>query len=207
MLVLVGFMNFVGSHSEPQVTVTDLQAQVISASYIEPTDVDYEVINDRLAELRKQLTQPNVVREDILRGWYLALESEKRYGTPDTWVFVEDGSRSRWTSPLALEAAALSQATDLCQQTAGHYVVSCLDSADVNCEYVSESFCQCPLKTRWHQQQGCIQVTERDSFVAITAEDLEKGWYFGRQSEKKLNTPSDWSWSVAGKNQLWKRNN
>jgi len=58
------------------------------------------LIDQLEASLLGQISQPDILKEDILRGWYLGNENEKRYGTPDSWIFVEDGKQSKWMSPL-----------------------------------------------------------------------------------------------------------
>lgn len=38
----------------------------------------------------------------------------------------------------------------------------------------------------------------------ITAKDLEQGWYYGYEYQKKLNTPRDWRWVDAGRSSAWR---
>ena len=166
---------------------------------------DYEDIEDQLATLRRQLAQPDILQQDIVRGWYEADFDEKKYGTPVSWVFVEDDDHSIWISPRALEDMELQNAAEICAKTAGHFILSCLDTAKENCEYVPESSCSCLPGSRWHEEQGCIRVNAGNGFEAISSDELSKGWYSGAQSEKKLNTPESWTWSVQGKNAVWQK--
>ena len=39
----------------------------------------------------------------------------------------------------------------------------------------------------------------------ISDKDLQEGWYYGFEYQKKLNTPRDWVWSEAGKSSKWHR--
>jgi len=179
----------------------------LSASVSEFSDssVDYEEVDDKLAELRLLLAQPDILEEDVRRGWYLASESEKKYGTPNTWIFIENGDDSKWISPNVIEDEELIDSGKLCRKTAGSYISSCLDSTDSSCEYVAESYCSCVYGSKWKDEQGCILVTDKDTYVAINVEELEKGWYFGLPNERKLNTPSDWTWFEAGKKSVWQK--
>lgn len=38
----------------------------------------------------------------------------------------------------------------------------------------------------------------------ITREDLEQGWYYGYEYQKKLDTPLDWRWFDAGRSSAWR---
>jgi len=37
----------------------------------------------------------------------------------------------------------------------------------------------------------------------ITVKDIDRGWYYGNEDEKKWGTPSTWIWVNKGKNSLW----
>jgi hypothetical protein len=37
----------------------------------------------------------------------------------------------------------------------------------------------------------------------ITQKDINQGWYWGDENQKKLNTPSDWIFSSRGKSSCW----
>lgn len=184
-----------------------LQADVMGAIGNSNLGTDYAKVDRILADISEQMHQPNVLKTDILRGWYLGGESDKKYGTPDTWVFMEDGENSKWMSTNVLEEEDLIDNRQLCKQTAGSYVASCMQTSDSDCEYVGESYCQCLSGTKWKEGQGCILSTERGSYVSINNSELEKGWYFGLPNEKKLNTPADWLWVEKGRESVWQKTN
>lgn len=187
--------------------VTTLSANMVTSSSGSDLSVDYEAVDRKLAELRRQMNQPNILESDILRGWYLASESEKKYGTPDTWIFIEDGENSKWISPNALEEEDTIDDRRLCKGTAGTYISSCLKTAEAECEFVEASHCVCLEETKWKEDQGCILVSPRGTFVAINEKELAQGWYLGLPNQKKLNTPSNWKWIEDGKNSAWKKSN
>ncbi|MDH5737755.1 MAG: hypothetical protein OEZ23_05560 [Gammaproteobacteria bacterium] len=195
------YENFeeIAIYENPQVLQADINAGISGAE--DPFDDDFRAI---LEDIEGQLHQPNIVKSDIVRGWYLASEQEKKYGTPDTWVFVDDGAKSRWVSSNILDEDSLIDDSRLCRSTAGNYTSSCLETSDEACEYVGESFCKCIEGSRWKDGQGCILITEKGSFEAINSKELEQGWYFGLPNEKKLNTPADWIWHEDGQKSMWR---
>ena len=176
--------------------------EVVGASGL---DKDYERVDAILADIADQMHQPNILKSDILRGWYLGGREGKKYGTPDTWIFVEKGGESKWMSPNIIDEGADVYDRQLCKATAGRYVASCLDSSDSDCEYVENSNCQCSSESKWKDGQGCIAITERGSYVSINNSELERGWYFGLPNQKKLNTPADWIWIEKGRESVWQR--
>lgn len=192
--------------SQPSADATDasaaVQADVMAAADPEYY-VDYDRVDDILADISEQMHQPNILKDDILRGWYQASEAEKKYGTPDTWIFVEDGSNSRWMSPNLIDEGDLIDERQLCRQTAGSYTASCLESSDEDCEFVNESHCQCISGTAWKDAQGCIMVTEKGGFVSINNTEMAQGWYYGLPNQKKLNTPNTWTWTENSKQSMW----
>ncbi|MBN2306390.1 hypothetical protein JXD20_00180 [Candidatus Peregrinibacteria bacterium] len=179
----------------------DMMAIAGSSDYTQ----DYEKIDDILADITAEMHQPDILKSDIIRGWYLGGQSDKKYGTPDTWIFVEDGENSKWMSPNMLEEEFLIDDRQLCMETAGTYITSCLQTSAPDCDYVGESYCKCVEGSKWKDEQGCILVTERGAYVAINSEELEKGWYFGLPNEKKLNTPVDWIWVELGRQSVWQK--
>jgi len=208
LIILLLFTIFMAFGQRNVDSENDLQNNVFSADILNSygssdSFVNYDEVEDQLSELRIKLSKPNILKDDIVRGWYLALETEKKYGTPDNWIFIENGYDSKWISPNALDEKELVDNNLLCKGTAGNFVSSCLDSYDSKCEYVSESYCECSYGTKWKVDQGCIYSTEKGTYVAINAEDLEKGWYYGLPNEKKLNTPSSWIWLENGKRSVW----
>ena len=182
-----------------------LQADVMGASMGSDLNVDYDKLDDLLADITAQMHQPNILKDDILRGWYVGGKSDRKYGTPNTWIFIEDGANSKWISPNVLEEEDLIDERQLCKQTAGSYLASCLETSDSDCEYIDESYCQCLSGNRWKDEQGCILFTEKGSFVAINNAELAQGWYLGFPNQKKLNTPSDWVWIEKGRQSVWQR--
>lgn len=193
---------------EPEETVAE-QAPEVTQPAPEPEasdlDGDYERLDKLLADITRQMNQPNILKSDIERGWYLGSRSDRKYGTPDGWIFIEDGENSKWISPNALEEEDYIDSRRLCRETAGSYVASCLDSSDSDCQYTENSFCECLEGTKWMEVQGCILVNSRGSYVAINAEELSQGFYLGLPNQKKLNTPSDWVWEEDGLKSAWKR--
>lgn len=188
-------------------TESDIQANVFSGAGSATRQEDpIRQMEKELSELNREINRPNVLKEDILRGWYLAAEHEKKYGTPDNWIFIEDGDKSRWVSPLRLEEVEVMDDRTLCRTTAGTYQLSCADSSESGCEYeAAKSHCACSYGSRWRDGEGCILTSDKGAYVAINQEELDRGWYFGLPSQKKLNTPSDWVWEEAGKKSIWKK--
>ncbi|MBU0706091.1 hypothetical protein KJ657_04510 [Patescibacteria group bacterium] len=184
---------------------TLVQADVMGATDSADLHADYAKVDEILADISAQMNQPNILKSDILRGWYLGGKSDKKYGTPDTWIFVDDGENSKWMSPNILEEEDLIDSRQFCRKTAGTYIASCLNTSDPDCEYVDESSCECLAGSKWMEGQGCLLVTERGSYVSVNNSELEKGWYFGLPNEKKLNTPADWIWVEKGRQSVWQR--
>lgn len=184
----------------------NLRADILSTAGGSELNADYKTADERLAEISRQLSQPNILKEDILRGWYLGGKNDRKFGTPDTWIFIEDGRNSKWISPNSVDEEDLVDDRDLCRKTAGTYFASCLQTSDPDCEYVEQSYCQCLASSAWKEGQGCILTTERGSFVSINSAELEQGWYLGLPNEKKLNTPGDWVWVEKGRESVWTKN-
>ena len=153
--------------------------------------------------INQNLEQENITVQDIDRGWYYGSEDKQKWGTPDTWIWVNEGNKSHWISPAALEHENNMESDSMCRGTGGHYVISCAQSNLPHCEYIPQSECVCADGTKWHDSQGCI-LFKNDNFVEISKEDLQKGWYSGSNSQKKLNTPSNWIWSENGKDSKWR---
>ncbi len=93
---------------------------------------------------------------DIERGWYFGNENEKKYGTPNNWLFQEDGENSKWVSSNFTEELKIEEKKHLCLETGGQFLYSCLETTSQECEYTSESTCYCPQEMQWDQQEGCI---------------------------------------------------
>lgn len=180
-------------------------ADIMGATKAPELDADYKKADERLAQISRELSQPNILKDDILRGWYLGGKDDRKFGTPDTWIFVDDGENSKWISPNSIEEEDLIDGRELCRNTAGTYFASCLQTSDSDCEYVEQSYCQCLAGSAWKEGQGCILTTERGSLVAINSAELEQGWYPGLPNEKKLNTPNDWVWVEKGRESKWQK--
>jgi len=184
-----------------------VQADVMGATGSSDYGVDFERVDEILADITAEMHQPNILKSDVLRGWYLGGKSDKKYGTPDTWIFIENGENSKWMSSNLLEEELLLDDRQLCTETSGTYMTSCLQTSAEECEYVGESYCECIEGTKWKSEQGCIMVTERGSFVATNSQEIQQGWYFGLPNEKKLNTPADWLWVELGRKSVWQKPN
>lgn len=184
-----------------------LQANVMETVGQSDLHQDYEKVDEILADISIQMHRPNILKSDILRGWYIGGREDKKYGTPDTWIFVVDGENPKWMSPHSLDEEVLIDEQQLCKETAGAYLASCLETSDLDCDYVDESHCECLNESKWKDGQGCILTTQRGSYVSINNLELEKGWYYGLPNEKKLNTPADWIWVEKGKESAWKKTN
>ena len=171
-----------------------------------PLEENYRAIIDNLeANLSQEMKQPDISREDVLRGWYLSPKEGKKYGTPEAWVFIEEGDNSRWTSPNVTEEEEEMDQRALCVETAGHYSASCLQTTDAQCQNQEKNSCECSDGTKWKQDQGCILTNTKGSFVALNTVELEQGFYLGLPNQKKLNTPENWGWFESGKNSTWRK--
>lgn len=177
----------------------DLKASVLKSDSEEDTKKLLEAIEAKIQE-------PTILYQDLERGWYYGGVDEKKLGTPSTWGWVEDGPRSRWVSPNALEETEQKETEALCKKTAGTYRTSCLETASEGCEYIPESRCECIEGSRWHKTQGCL-LSQDEAWVEITPEELQKGWYQGLPNQKKLNTPPQWRWVDRGLDSRWQNPN
>jgi hypothetical protein len=185
---------------------TQLKANVLSATSA-PDDTERLI-----KQIEQRVNQPNIIYQDIQRGWYYGSIAERKYGTPETWTWVEDGPKSRWVSPNSIVETQIVKAEELCKQTAGTYVISCIDTEIEGCEYIPENTCQCIQGSMWQDKQGCI-LTEhneeelKDEFVVVTGQELAQGWYHGLPNEKKLDTPTHWIWIDLGQESRWQNPN
>ncbi len=157
------------------------------------------------ADLSEDLDAPNILKEDILRRWYYGTKEQKKYGTPDEWVFVDDGDQSRWVSPDAIEESAQIDEKDLCKLTAGKFIESCFQSASASCRQIEKSHCECSEGSKWKAEQGCIMTNEDGIYISINQRELEQEFYLGLPNQKKLNTPGSWGWIEAGQNSAWRK--
>jgi len=182
----------------PKVKRPGIPSQNLKASALDSANE----MRDLLSEIDKEIDRPNITEEDIRRGWYIGGEGDRKYGTPDGWIWKAAGKNSKWMSPNILTEIDHSKSESLCKKTAGRYIISCIDTESEDCEYVSETKCECIEGSKWKDDQGCIMLKDGD-FIEIEKEDLIRGWYQGLINEKKLNTPSNWIWQEAGQKSRW----
>jgi hypothetical protein len=45
--------------------------------------------------------------------------------------------------------------------------------------------------------------TDCEETSSITQQELERGWYWGNQNQKKPGTPDDWIYEEAGRSSCW----
>lgn len=171
------------------------------------SESDTEYMEDLLEEIDKDIDRPNITEEDIRRGWYYGLELDKKYGTPSSWLWSDDGQKSRWISPNIVEETDYEADKILCDETAGEYIISCIDTEEPDCEYIPETECRCIEGSEWVDRQGCILVDEDGEFVSVSQDELAQGWYLGLPNEKTLDTPSAWVWKEAGMESKWQNPN
>jgi len=209
-LIIVSLFLLIGCGTPPQAfdaTADDKKPRIpnVKASILDAdtTNLEVDEMEQLLEEIDKELNAPNITEEDIRRGWYYGSQEDKKYGTPSSWIWVASSDEPRWASPNILEESDYLEAKNLCEQTAGVYSISCLDTEMLDCEYVAKSECRCSYDTEWQDEQGCILVDEEDEFISISQDELRRGWYIGLPSEKKLNTPSSWIWVEGGQNSRW----
>lgn len=153
--------------------------------------------------INENLEQKNITVKDIDRGWYYGSENEKKWGTPSTWIWVNEGENSHWISPSALEKTTDIETDTLCRNTGGYYVISCAQRDLPHCEHIPENVCRCSDGTKWSDDQGCLLIDLDDKFVEISPAELKQGWYTGLNTQKKSNTPSTWIWSENGAKSKW----
>ena len=184
-----------------------LKASVLDATAQKPS-LPKPAIPDEtaiiLAEIDSQIQPENITAEDIRQGWYYGYRKEKKYGTPETWMWIDDAEDSRWVSPTVMEEESRKEDKRLCTSTSGVYALSCLDTESIDCRYIAETSCQCPESTKWVDGSGCILTNKEGAYVPITAEEVSLGWYRGFPHQKKLNTPSSWIWTDSEGGGRWK---
>ncbi len=190
---------------KPQIPNINMKADVLDIKYNTNGKTQNEMSN-LLEKIDEDINKPNITEEDIRRGWYNAKENEKKYGTPEGWIWENNGKNSRWISPNIEADIDQEKNESLCKKTAGKYIISCIDTEIENCEYVPETKCDCIEGTEWKEKQGCILI-EDGNFIKISNTELMQGWYYGLPNEKKLNTPSKWIWQEAGKKSRWQNSN
>ena len=181
-----------------------LQANVLGT--LNPTSDELDM-KRLLNTIDNNIRQPNISIIDIERGWYYGRKDEKKTGTPSSWVWIDKGDQSVWSSPNTTDETDDVALDKLCESTAGSYAFSCVEREIATCEHIPKSLCRCSEGTRWVDEQGCILLNRNDEFVAVTTDDLKQGWYFGLPNEKRLYTPRNWLWLENGKQSRWQAPN
>ncbi len=188
------------SGRKPKIPV---KASVLDYHKVATDNLDVNEMEILLEEIDKDLSRPNITEQDIRRGWYYGLETDMKYGTPTSWIWVNDSKESRWISPNIIEESDYEEEKYLCDETAGKYIVSCIDTEITDCEYIPETECRCIENSSWVDREGCILTDEDGELIPILQSELSQGWYNGLPNEKKLNTPSAWIWIEAGRDSRW----
>ena len=191
---------------KPKIAQASLQANLLGSSRIQEDEGENDDETDMeglIERINQNIEQKNITVEDVERGWYYGSEDEKKWGTPSAWIWVNEDAKSHWISPNALEQVKDIEADKLCRATGGYYVISCVERELPHCENIAQSECRCSDSTKWVDDQGCILTGSEDKYTEINSEELKQGWYYGLNSQKKLNTPSNWIWSENGNNSRW----
>jgi len=50
----------------------------------------------------------------------------------------------------------------------------------------------------------CFREPFQEYDFEITQQDLDRGWYWGLEDQKKIGTPEDWHWVEAGRSSMWR---
>ena len=194
--------------TKPKLPQINLKADLLGSTRIkdenkaEKEDVDMGGLLDRID---RNLASENVTLEDIDRGWYYGSEEERKWGTPQSWIWANEGAKSHWISMDALQKIRDMESDELCRGTGGYYVISCVERELPHCEHIPESKCRCAAGTDFVDDQGCIILDGSYEFISINSDELRQGWYFGQSNQKKLNTPSSWIWVDGGKKSRWRQ--
>jgi hypothetical protein len=190
--------------TKPTIQQNDLQANLIDTVKPETgQNKDNTDIAGLVNQINQNIQQKNVTDDDINRGWYYGSEDEKKWGTPNNWVWINEGDKSRWISPSAIDQEKDIEMDSLCRKTAGNYAISCVERDLPHCEHIAKSECRCADNTKWIDNQGCVLINDKDEPVKINANELKQGWYGGAQNAKKLDTPLSWIWVENGDKSQW----
>jgi len=128
---------------------------LLEQALLESDPVDEAFLEELKAEHESTLGQPNIAKEDILRGWYEAEKTGKRYGTPENWVYSNENGKFMWGDPYVLKQA-FNLEKDRCHAEGGSYIESCVESTEVQCEFIESSHCSCPKGEKWDEKEGCM---------------------------------------------------
>ena len=193
----------------PQIAQANLEANLLGSTVVQnemqeknsSPETDMSALIDRI---NKNLEQSNITVQDVERGWYYGSENERKIGTPNTWIWVNEGEKSHWISPSALDQQKDIRDDKLCRETGGYYVISCLNRDLPLCENIPKSECKCQDNTTWLDLQGCILIDKDGKYIEINDSEINQGWYAGPINGKKFNTPSNWIWAENGSDSKWK---
>ncbi|MBI5412573.1 hypothetical protein HZA43_05405 [Candidatus Peregrinibacteria bacterium] len=194
------FLPVSQERSLPKIPPKELKVSVLE---LQAKEKETENSDGLLKTLNQDVTNPSITKEDLDRGWYLGQKYEKRYATPENWVWLNRGEQSVWMRPGAPLENPFEKDAGLCDATGGYYQYSCYDYQMPRCKYVGKSKCGCRKGTRWLDEQGCLLLNDVDDFVTITSDELKQGWYSGQQDQKKKDTPYGWQWLDQGVNSRW----
>jgi hypothetical protein len=173
------------------------------AIWVNPDPFSGSTMDRLIDRINENVSPQNIMVQDIDRGWYLGGKNDKKDGTPSTWIWVDKGKDSAWTSPSSLNETDDINLEKLCSSTAGAYAFSCIEREFSGCEHIANSLCRCPDQTQWNEKQGCILLGRDLKPIAISSSDLKRGWYYGLPNEKKLDTPANWVWIEGGQKSRW----
>ncbi|MBN2087725.1 hypothetical protein JW758_05240 [Candidatus Peregrinibacteria bacterium] len=179
------------------------KASMIDYRNVDTSNMNIDEMEVLLDEIEKDIERPNITEDDIRRGWYYGGEENIKYGTPSSWLWVNEGGKSKWISPSIIEETDYQAESILCEETSGEYIVSCIDTEIADCKYIPETVCKCIEDSKWVKTQGCILTDEDGEFIQVSQEELNQGWYKGLPNEKKLDTPPSWIWIDAGFESQW----
>jgi hypothetical protein len=72
-----------------------LQANLLGSTD-QPTNIktDDTDMDGLINRINQNLEQRNITLGDIDRGWYYGSEDERKWGTPNTWIWVNEGKES-----------------------------------------------------------------------------------------------------------------
>jgi hypothetical protein len=193
--------------TKPKLPQVNLQANVLGSTRVQDNNEEKKEIDmgGLVERIDRNLASKNITVEDIERGWYYGSDDNRKWGTPQSWIWVNDGAKSHWISLDALQKVRDIETDELCRGTGGYYVISCVERELPHCEHIPESKCRCSVNAEWVDDQGCILTDRSGEFISINSDELKQGWYFGLSNEKKLDTPSNWIWSESGKQSRWRQ--
>jgi len=184
-------------------SIPSQKPKIPNANDLKASILDHDKTYKWIEDLDEDITRPNISEDEIRQGFYYGMRIEKKYGTPDSWSWVDDKVNSRWVSPYKKDRIHHDESKVLCEKTSGTYIFSCIDSEDPECSYIPESTCQCGGNSSWTKKGGCILIDDLGYFIHIEDDELRQGWYLGGASDKKEGTPDHWVWYDLGEKSRW----